>query len=204
MSDIDELNKINKKREDAISKLQNISHKNDSKEQEPIFENADAIKQIAGQMNNNLKPDEIKKMKIHQAVEMILKPMQELTEQQLIGQLLENSRDSKLHDIFVDFPMITKFVVKLMRDKKAIPQASIILEDQKKLIKFSAIMICTIIFGFFLAKVLVTSTTILTRIFFFFILRTMIMFSIRIGLIVMFFGDELTPFFNLFMVHFFG
>jgi hypothetical protein len=161
------------------------------------------IKKSVMQIYPSTDPKIVKKMKISEAVNLALTPLQKVSEADLLKQLLENTKGTRAHDFFVRFPKLILYVVRLLRDKQALSDATKILEDRKKLIRYSAIMISTFILGILLSRFFRSNKeSILYSITLFFI-RLGIMFSLRAYILIYFYGSELSRSFDIFKETFF-
>lgn len=202
-----ELEKLNNTHNDLAQKLikSNNPIMDTSKIQnDNIFDQEKNIKEMALKLNPKSNPNELHKMKIHEAVKSALEPVQLLSEEELLRQLLENTKGSKTYDLLKSYPQLTLFSVKLIKHKTAIVDASKILENREKIVKFISVMLLSILFGLFLKKIVSTSTELFTRIIFFFFLRVLIMFVIRVAIVAYFFGNELSGVYQVFLQTFFN
>jgi hypothetical protein len=162
-----------------------------------IFDQEESIKKMAQSLNKDIDPKTLKKMKIHEVVESTLKPLQILSEKELMNQLLDNTKGTEAYQYFVKFPKLTLLAVKLIKDPKAIPEASKILENRDKLVKFSAVMIFSLLIGIFVKKILSKKDAKILEALQYFFIRTLVMLFIRIAIVYLFFGKELGPFLNI-------
>lgn len=169
-----------------------------------ILDQEDAIKELAMKINTNISPEKMKKMKIHQALEVALAPMQKLSEQQLMIQLKENVAGTHAQKIFEAVPKLTLLCVRLIKDPKAIPDMSRILENRDRLIKFSAVMITSIIVGFILKSMLSKKDRPFHVDLFYFFIRVLLMLGLRLFIVYFFFADELDRSFTIFFNTFFS
>lgn len=169
-----------------------------------IFDQEDAIKDMAMKINSNISPEKMKKMKIHQAIELALAPMQKLSEKQIVLQLNENVAGTHAQKIFEAIPKLTLFCVRLIKDPKAISDASRILENRDKLIKFTAVMILTIIVGFVLKRFFENKDRPFHMDIVYFFIRLLLMMGLRLFIIYLFFANELDRSFTIFFNTFFS
>lgn len=157
------------------------------------------IKKMAMELNHDLTPDKVKKMKISEAVAFALAPIQAQTEKEILYQLLNNAKGTKNYDLMINYPKITLFVVRMIKDKEALPYATKILENKKKLINFAAVMISSVLVGFLVARFVRTKSKSFGKVFLLFLLRVFLMMGLRIGIIIFFFGEELYPLYRVFL-----
>lgn len=127
------------------------------------------------------------------AVRLALMPLQKLSEKELLKQIEENSKNSPIRPYLDKFPNVSLFAVKLVKDTESLPSIAKIVEDRDKLIYFGGIMVATIIFGFFLKKLMHREGRSFIKSLIYFILRMHIMFALRIYIIYYFYSAELTP-----------
>ena len=127
------------------------------------------------------------------SVRMALEPLQKMSEPELLKRLDEATKNSPIRPYMDQFPNITIFTVRLIRDKESIPSLANALEDKNRLIRFAGAMIATIIFGFILKKAMHREGRSFLKSVLYFFLRMMLMSFIRFGLIYYFFSEELAP-----------
>jgi hypothetical protein len=132
------------------------------------------------------------------SVRMALEPLQKLSEPELLKRLDEATKESPVRKYMDDFPNITLYSVRLIRDKESIPALVKIVEDKKRLIDYVAIMLCTILVGFGLKRVMHKEGRTFIEATFFFFLRTFILLALRIGITEYFFRAELAPAIKIF------
>jgi len=135
----------------------------------------------------------LKKIKYSEAIRTVLKPLQQLSEAELMATLKENTKDTNAGEYVARFPKLMVFAVKLIKDPEAIPSLARIVDDQDKLIRFGGIMIATILFGFFLRRLMAREGRSILKSLAFWFLRFLIMSGLRIGIILFFFGNEIAP-----------
>jgi hypothetical protein len=132
------------------------------------------------------------------SVRIALEPLQRLSEKELLKRLDESTKDSSVRPYMDKFPNFTVFVVRLIKDKESIPSVVKILENRDRLIRFVGVMIGTLVFAFILKRVMRREGRSFIRSAFYFILRSFIMFGIRVFIIYWFFGAELAPVMKIF------
>lgn len=141
----------------------------------------------------------LKNVKYSEAVKIALAPLQKMSESELSKLLGDNIAGSTTKKILSKYPSIIHFTVRLIKDKLAIPSLAKIIDDEKRLIRFSLTMLSTFLISIVLKYLLKKSgRTILMAISLWF-LRFIIMCSIRMGIIVYFFSQELAPTFKIAM-----
>ena len=127
------------------------------------------------------------------SVRLALEPLQSLTEDQLKQRITEILRDNPVRHYFDKFPEIITLAIRLIKDKESIPSLVKIAANKERLVHFIAIMLSTIIFGFFLKKLFHNESRSFLGVIFFFILRIAILLGLRIYIIYYFFHVELAP-----------
>jgi hypothetical protein len=127
------------------------------------------------------------------SVRMALEPLQQLSEEELLKRLDEATRESSVRPYLDQFPSMTLFTVRLIKDKESIPTLAKIAEDRKRLINFVGIMVLSIILGIVLKNVMHKEGRTFLQAVFYFFLRFWIMLIVRICIINYFFGEELKP-----------
>ncbi len=137
------------------------------------------------------------------SVKMALEPLQSLTEEQLKQRLQDLLKDNPARHYFDKFPEIITLSVRLIKDKESIPSIVKIAADKNRLIEFVAVMLLTIIAGFFLRKLFHKEGRSFLGVIFFFILRVLILLALRIYIIYYYFHVELTPAAKIVMKTFF-
>lgn len=127
------------------------------------------------------------------SVRLALSEVQKLSEAELLKRFDEATKTSPMRSYMDEFPNITIFAVRLIKDKESIPSIVKILEDKDKLIWFSGIMIFTIVIGFLLKRFTHREGRSFLRAFFYFVLRMYFMLALRIGIIYYYYHVEFTP-----------
>ncbi len=128
-----------------------------------------------------------------ESVRAALLPLQKLSEEELLKRLDEATKDSAIRPYMNQFPNITLFTVRLIKDKESIPSAVKIVENKDRLITFASVMLFTIVFGFILKKIMHREGRSFIKAAFYFLIRVYLIFAIRIGIVYYFYGKELTP-----------
>ncbi len=148
---------------------------------------------VLGGMGKGGKKKDLKNIKYSEAIREALRPLQQLSESELMATLKENTKETKAAEYIARFPQIMLLAVRLIKDPEAIPALARILDDQDKLIRFGGVMIATILFGFFLRRLMAREGRSIPKALTFWFLRFLIMAGLRLGLILFFYGNELTP-----------
>lgn len=127
------------------------------------------------------------------SVRMALEPLQKLSEKDLLKRLDESTKDSVARPYMDQFPNITIFAVRLIKDKESIPSMAKILEDKDRLIWFAGAMLSTILFGFILKRVMHREGRSFLKAVLYFFIRMYIVFAVRVAIVYYFYSVELTP-----------
>ncbi len=154
---------------------------------------ANAIKKVQADLERKKNEALTKKSDYSGAVRLALAPLQKLSEKELLKQMDENTKNSPMRPYIDQFPNIIVFAVKLIKDTESLPSIAKIAEDRDRFIHFMGIMVATIIFGFFLKKLMHREGRSFLKSVFYFFLRMYIMLAIRIYIVYYFFSTELTP-----------
>ena len=192
---LSDYNKDQKKVLDDSAKIIKNDDNNDLTEKElGVNQNANVIK---SSLFKKVDPTSLKKIKYSEALKVAIEPLQKMSEPELVNLLKENSKNSTAAVYISRYPKVTLFTVRLIKDKEALPNLGKILDDEQNLIRFSGMMLTTIIFGFFLKQFMKKdgrSIVLAISLWFF---RFLIINSFRIGILIYFFGPELTPAFKI-------
>ncbi|MEA9358499.1 hypothetical protein SHI21_19845 [Bacteriovorax sp. PP10] len=130
---------------------------------------------------------------ISNSVRMALEPLQKLSEKDLLKRLDESTKESVARPYMDQFPNITIFAVRLIKDKESIPSMAKILEDKDRLIWFVGAMLSTILFGFILKKVMHREGRSFLKAVLYFFIRMYIVFAVRVAIVYYFYSVEFTP-----------
>lgn len=149
-----------------------------------------------GMMKNEKKKD-LKKIKYSEAIRTTLAPLQKLSEKELSDMLKENTKGTAAGTYVERFPKMMTIAVRLIKDPEAIPGVVRTVDDQDKLIRFAGLMIATILVGFFLKRLMAKEGRGVLASLGYWFLRSLIMFGLRVGIIVFFYSEELTPAFKV-------
>lgn len=167
--------------------------------EEDVKDNKNQEKIKRKKIKEDDKIDNLKNIKYSEAIKVALAPLQKMSESELSKLLRDNTKNSSSEKLISNYPNIILFSVRLIKDKLAIPNLAKIIDDQKKLIRFTGIMILTFLISFLLKFVLKKSGRSVLKAVSLWFLRFMIMMSIRLGIIIYFFGEELAPTFKIAM-----
>ena len=126
-----------------------------------------------------------------------LSRLQQLSEEDLLKLLKENSRDSKLGPYLDQFPKFTLFTVRLIKDKEAIPSVVKIVENKDKLIWFAGVMISTFLLGFLLERIMRKEGRSILGSIGLYMVRVLIMTVVRFVILMYFYSAEITPALNV-------
>ena len=188
-------NKDQKKVLNDAAKINENDENNDLTEKElGVNQNANVIK---SSLFKKVDPSSLKKIKYSEALKVTLEPLQKMSEPELVNLLKENSKNSTAAVYISRYPKITLFTVRLIKDKEAMPNLGKILDDEQNLIRFSGLMLTTIILGFFLKQFMKKDGRTIALAFTLWFFRFLIITSLRIGILIYFFGPELTPTFKI-------
>jgi hypothetical protein len=127
------------------------------------------------------------------SVRLALEPLQKLSEKELLKRLDESTKDSPARSYMDQFPNVTIFTVRLIKDKESLPTMVKILEDKDRLIWFAGVMLSTIIFGFLLKRFMHREGRSFLKAALYFFVRLYIMFALRVAIVYYFYSTELTP-----------
>ncbi|EQC44348.1 hypothetical protein [Bacteriovorax sp. Seq25_V] len=163
-------------------------------------EMVDAVKDLQKKYAN---PDAVKKNQIdpkqlEKTFALIQEQFRDKTIEDIEADILDQTKGSMLHELLKTFPKLLTFVATLMKDKEALPQASKILHDREKLKEAGLWMLGTFLLSFILKKLLIQSGQgILKRLGRYF-LKSLILWGVRIGILVHFYGEYLNPIYKIF------
>lgn len=163
-------------------------------------EMVDAVKDLQKKYAN---PDSAKDAKIdpkqlEKAFSLIQEQFKEKSVEDIEDDILKQTEGSVLHQILEKFPKLLTYVATLMKDKEALPQASKILHDREKLKEVGLWMLGTFLLGFILKKLLIQSGQgVLKRLSRYF-LKSLILWGVRLGILVHFYGEYLNPMYKIF------
>lgn len=127
------------------------------------------------------------------SVRLALEPLQKLSEKDLLKRLDESTKDSAARPYMDQFPNITIFAVRLIKDKESIPSMAKIVEDRDRLIWFAGAMLSTILFGFILKRIMHREGRSFLKAVLYFFIRMYVVFAVRVAIVYYFFSVELTP-----------
>lgn len=155
------------------------------------------IKSLIQASNPNLTKEQLDKMKLSEAMSLAMAPLKKMSSEDMKSMVLEQSRGSKYYNLLVQYPKFLSVIIELIKDDRAVPQMVKVIEDKDRLKTFAAVMLCSILFGFVVARIITTKDKNLFKIFGLFLFRVLFMISVRIGIIYYFFAEEIGPAFNV-------
>lgn len=132
------------------------------------------------------------------AAKMATKSLENVSHIEIKNEFLNKSKKiPALHDFLVKFPSILEFFARFLKDKDALPTLASILNNKTKLIIFVLCNFGTIILGMimkrFSRRKIGFFASIRSMLF-----RVMILYSVRISIIIFFYGKELYPTWKIF------
>jgi hypothetical protein len=192
------------KKQEALKKSQEGRDSNPAK----AFENDSSEEEMAKALDKMAlhKPkktkalkelSEFKDLNYSESLRVALAPLQKLSEKELSKLLLDNTKGTSAEKYIARFPKLILFCVRLIKDKVAIPNLVKILEDQKRLVRFAATMLTTILLSFFLKYLLKKEGRAVWKAVVLWFLRFFIITTLRVGVITYFFNEELGPAFKI-------
>ena len=153
----------------------------------------DSVKDIFEEGMQSRKKSKVISSELSNSVRMALEPLQKLSEKELLKRMDESTRNSPVRAYMDQFPNITIFAVRLIKDTESIPSIVKIFEDKDRLIWFAGAMLCTVIFGFALKKFMHREGRSFFKAVLYFFVRLYIVFAVRIAVVYYFYSAEFTP-----------
>lgn len=205
LKDKAKLNTVNDSAEVIESKgeIKEVAHREEDVEAE-IAHTVNGKKPFdPNRFKKKINSDELKKIKYSEALKVALAPLQAMPESELRQLLLDNTKGSSAEEYVARFPKLLNFTVALIRDPVALPKMALIIEDQKRLIRYASLMLFTILFSIILKRFLKKEGRGIIAAVGLWFMRFLIINSLRLGILIYFFGSELTPMFNIAMKVFF-
>ncbi len=138
-----------------------------------------------------------KEMSLSDEIRIPLSKFQGFSEDELLKLLMENTKDSKFEPYMDRFPKFTLLMVRLIKDKEAIPSVVKIVENKDRLTWFTGVMISTFLLGFLLKRIMRKEGRSILGSIGNYMVRVLIMTVVRFMIIMYFFREELTPAFNI-------
>lgn len=126
-----------------------------------------------------------------------LSVLQKLPEKELIKLLLEQTRKSEMGHYIERYPKLAVYTVRLVKDKDALPDFVGILDNIDKLIRFAGVMIATILVGFFLKRLMKREGRPVWKAVLYWFFRFCLLTSLRLAILLFFYGKEITPIFKI-------
>lgn len=188
---------INKKDETDVSEkeLGVNQHPKPDYDEEPALKKADlSFFDSKSHFNKN---KNLHKTKYYDALKVTLEPLQKMSEKELIAVLKDNTKDSAAAVYIVQYPKLTLFTVRLIKDPEALPNLGRILDRDEQLIQFAGIMVATILVAFLLKRFMRREGRTVLKALSLWFLRFFIISTLRVGLIMYFYGSELSPLFKI-------
>lgn len=136
---------------------------------------------------------DLQKIKYSEAMKIALEPLQKMSERELIKLLLENTKGSSAGEYIDRYPKLAVFTVRLIKDKDALSSLAKVADDQKRSIRFMGIMISTILISFLLKRFMRKEGRPVLEAVTLWFLRFVLITTLRIGIILFFFSDEIIP-----------
>jgi hypothetical protein len=143
---------------------------------------------------SNLKSPEKKiSQDFSNSVRILLEPIQKLSDFEIQKQIQLAIKDSPAREFLDKHPKYIDFAIKLIKDKESIPSMAKILDNKNRLIQFMGLMLFTFILGIFLKRFMHKEGRSFIKAAFYFIVRSYIMFSLRVFLVYLFYKEEFGP-----------
>ncbi len=164
---------------------------NDSEKPEILSQNGMLVKGSRFRVADN------KKTNYSDAISAALSTLQKLPAAELEGLLKDSFKTSGPGAFFANSPRFILLLVRLIKDKKALPSLVKILDDQSKLIKFYSAILFTFILGIFLKKIMRKEGQPISIALWLWFVRFSIIYLVRFIIIFMFYGNEISPALNI-------
>ncbi|MDC1175203.1 hypothetical protein OAT67_07395 [Bacteriovoracaceae bacterium] len=140
-----------------------------------------------------LKLDNGKSVDMKSMMNMSLSTFQSQSEAELLAQFKQSTKATIAGPIVEKFPKLLIFLVKLLRDKIALPSLFQLLDDRKKLMIFAGCNIFTIILGFMIKRAQKKSSTGVFDGIAQWSVRFTFLTGLRIGIFIFFYGTIAKP-----------
>jgi hypothetical protein len=88
-------------------------------------------------------------------IEKSIAPFQNISEKELLITLKENTKTSYLAPVLERYPLVGVFIVRMVKDKEALPFLAKILEDHKRLLRYLYWLIGLFIIGIIARRLLI-------------------------------------------------
>lgn len=148
-------------------------------------------------------PERKNEFHLAKSIRVALEPLQEMSEGELIKRMDEATKGSKFRPYMDQFPKITLFAIRLIKDPESLPSLVKILENKDRLIWFFSAMIFSLVLGIILKKIMHNKEQAFLKKVFYFFLRVYILFIVRACIFYFFFNKELGPTIKIFKKTFF-
>jgi len=128
----------------------------------------------------------------------MLRRYQNMSVEEIKGELLQGSQGTKANQIFRQYPKTLEFMARIYQSKDAIPRALEMRSNMDKLKKVGFFMLGTFIFSFILGKIMIRPAMGLMRRITMGFFKALIVWFLRAGIIVYFYGYYLSPMWDIF------
>lgn len=126
-------------------------------------------------------------------IEETLKPLQNIPENDLLAQVKENAQGTLQGPIFIKYPLVPVFIVKMIKDKKALPYLAKILEDKDRLYTYLGFMVLTFFLGIVTQKMFTDKYAGFFESVFRYLLHYVFLTAVRLAITYYMFANELDP-----------
>ncbi len=169
--------------------------------QEQSEEMVDAVKDLQQKYSN--KDVKLDPKQMEQTFNLIHEQFKDKSVKDIENDILSQAEGSYLHKFLQKFPKMLTYVATLMKDKEALPKASKIIEDHEKLKTAGLWMLGTFALSFILSKLLIHAGQGIFKRLWMYFLKSSILWGVRIGILVHFYGEYLNPMYKIFKKVFF-
>ncbi|MCO4754893.1 MAG: hypothetical protein KC478_10460 [Bacteriovoracaceae bacterium] len=153
-----------------------------------------------GQSGQKFSAKDLFKGNASKIISMMLQQFSNMSDDQVKASMLRGAQGKPQEKFLKNNPKFLNFAAKLFKDPIALPQFAKIIDQRRKLTFFVGANICVFLFGFFVRKVQKNRnpekqfTTTMNQ----FIFRQILMNSIRLGVFLAFFHNEVGPLWKVF------
>jgi hypothetical protein len=130
--------------------------------------------------------------------------MSSMTHEQLKSMILEKSKDSFAHQIFVGFPKFLDFIADILRDKEAFPGLLGILARKEDLKSYGYIWIAIFLLSLYIKSRIIKPKWHFARRMYWSFCITLVMTTISLYIFNSYFSDEIAPTISIVMKHLMG
>lgn len=131
--------------------------------------------------------------KTREAMSKMLKRYQSMSVEEIQNEMLVTTKGTKSHYFFSKYPKLLEFMARIYQDQQAIPRAMEMMDDRDKLKQVGLYMLGTIILSFILGKIMIRPTMGLMKRLTMRMTRTFMIWGLRGGILVYFYGYYLSP-----------